>query len=162
MSWFSALTIVFVVLPIVFVSKTNVKMTKTIVLSLRQSSSSPKRIFCLLADCLCHRDDLLCLVADCFCVEDNCLSRKEDYLRLGNASPVPAGCFWSSSPLASLLIQEIHQLTGTNMRYLRFKKFVKHYAFDSRFHLRSGQEGGPRIKQAEAGVETRKIGERKQ
>jgi hypothetical protein len=45
------------------------------------------------------------------------------------------------------------------MRYLRFKKFVKHYALESRFHLRSGQEGGLRIKQAEARVEMRKIGE---
>jgi hypothetical protein len=40
---------------------------------------------------------------------------------------IPAGFFWSSSPLASILIGGNHIGSATTKPYLRFKIIVKHY-----------------------------------
>jgi hypothetical protein len=50
---------------------------------------------------------------------------KKNILRLSRASPVPSWLFLELSPLASLVIQEIHQLTSTTKPHLRFRKPVK-------------------------------------
>jgi len=125
------LPIVFVALPIVFASETIVKVTKKIVFEPETIFLWPRRLSlrrCRLSltsrRFLCDADDLLYDKANCLCLFADCLKVGQSF-----ASPQLV-VFGARSPLASLLIQEIHQriqLTVTNKRYLRFTKYVKNY-----------------------------------
>jgi hypothetical protein len=77
-------------------------------------------LLCREEDCLCHREDLLC-------VEEDCRSLKEDYFKVGQSFANPKLVVFFSSPLASLLFREIHQLISTTKPYLCFKRFFKDY-----------------------------------